>query len=617
MTRTRVAKRDTSTADGTAETGAGTASTAAAEQTGYPYLERGVDPRALRAVGNSRAVGDIRETRPDLVASIAEHGVNPMVSVINVAPDPDGVFRVLVGFHRTAAAVEVKNRENPDLTVDVLVHAPGTTRRDVLLAQGIENIHRAGYTPTEEAGLYDQLALEGLDDDTIARKLSRPVDLVRAGRAVAASPRTQAAGQVLPDADLFTLAELTEFADDEADHQKLVEVLTSRPHDFEFTVGQLRRRRQQRAKRAEEQRRLTEQGYRIIENEHDLPDGVARLDDLCTGDNTEPLDPAGHTGCPGRAAAVWVGPRHEVEVTELCVDFTAHGHRTIASVRIAAAEAQLREQGVRIVDDPDADGVAELSDLFADSDAEHTLTAEEHTGCPGHAACVEDDPYGPDATVTFVCADYATHGHVLRSARSARPERGAAWKAAETKRAGVNNKLWRTAMDDRRQWLSNFFKGWRKRKPADLPPRVHHWLALAPVLASDHLHEAAPAHRHACTLLGLPEPTGYQRDRNPIAVHLRKKTTTETQAVLIRLAQVIGACEQHWDHPYTRQADASWRRPSENARFYFELLEALGYPLDHVEQLINNPDLDAEKWPHLAADTDTDTAAAADGGSAT
>ena len=140
-----------------------------------------------------------------------------------------------------------------------------------------------------------------------------------------------------------------------------------------------------------------------------------------------------------------------------------------------------------------------------------------------------------------------------------------------------------------------------------LPPRVHHWLALAPVLARDFLYDAAPAHRYARGLLKLAEPDGHQRDRNPIAVALRKKTTTQTQAELIALAQVIGACEEHFDRAYTDQADASWRRPSDDTKFYFELLEALGYPLSHVEKLVNNPDLDREHWPHLAPDTEQDS----------
>lgn len=388
--------------------------------------------------------------------------------------------------------------------------------------------------------------------------------------------------------------------------------MTAAPHQLEHAVRQLRRRREQRDQQAQEARRLTEQGYALIDDEYDLPDGVERLDELCTGDDPTPLDPAAHADCPGRAVSVWVDAWSVVEVTEFCVDFAAHGHRTIASVKIAAAEAQLREQGVRIVD-PDADGVGELRDLFAGETAEHTITAEEHADCPGHAAYVEAEPYRSVADVSYVCDDYAAHGHILRSALPARPEADAAWRAAERKRAAENNKLWRDAKADRREWLSKFFTGWRKRKTAELPARVHHWLALAPVLASNYLDEAAPTHHYARSLLGLAEPEDHQRHRDPIALHLRKKSTTEPQAVLIRLAQVIGACEAHWNRAYTNQADASWRSPTDDSRFYFELLEALDYPLSHVEQLINNPDADTEKWSHLATDTNTATGTAAHG----
>jgi hypothetical protein len=42
----------------------------------YPYY-REVDPRELRRIGNSREVGDILKTRPDLVAAMATHGFDP------------------------------------------------------------------------------------------------------------------------------------------------------------------------------------------------------------------------------------------------------------------------------------------------------------------------------------------------------------------------------------------------------------------------------------------------------------------------------------------------------------------------------------------------------------
>jgi hypothetical protein len=473
-----------------------------------------------------------------------------------------------------------------------------------LLAQGIENIHREGYTQAEEAGLYEQLAFTGLDVDAIAHALSRPVERVVAGHAVAASPRTRAASEALPDTDLLALAQLTEFADHAQDHQELVDVLTDRPRDLELTIGRLRKRRERRAMRAAEEQRFTEQGYAIIADEYALPEGTAWLDDLCTGENQTPLDPSGHAECPGRAVAVDVDTWLEVTITQLCVDHAAHGHHTIASVKIAAAQAQLHTDGVPITD-PGADTLAMLADLFADEQGERVLTVEEHAGCPGHAAYVEDDPDSPTADIVYVCTDHAAHGHVLRATSADRSVPDAAFKAAEVTRAGANNKLWREAKADRRAWLASFFTGWRKRKAADLPARVHHWLALAPVLAAEFLEEAAPAHRYACTLLKLAEPEGHQRASNPLAVQLRKKTCTETQAVLIGLAQVLGAAEQHWDRAYTeKNADSSWRGPSDDTRFYFELLNALGYPLTHIEQLINTPDLDHQRWPHLAPSTD-------------
>ncbi|WP_370973628.1 hypothetical protein [Amycolatopsis sp. cg9] len=571
-----------------------------AEQVTYPYVLHGVDPRRLRTGGNSRVVGNIRERRPDLVASIAEHGVDPKVSIINVVLDPDGEPDVLVGFHRSAAAVAVKEVENPDLTVSLLVHAPGTSRKDVLVAQGIENIHREGYTQAEEAGLYEQLALAGMDDDEkIAQALARPVERVRVGRAVAAQPRIRAASEALPDLDLLELGQLIEFADNEHDHQVLLDFLTNNPRNFEWKAEQVRKDRRRRAMRAEQAQQLAEQGYALIDDEQNPPEGSLRLDELCIGDDPTPLETAAHADCPGRAVAVDVDHWMEVEVTEFCLDYAAHGHHAIVAVKTAAAQEQLRARGIPLAD-PDADDVVAVDDLFADEQAEQTMTAEEHAGCPGHAAYVENDPYDLSVDVVYVCTDPAGHGHVQRAALVARPEQSAAFKAAEVKRAGENNKLWRDAKAGRREWLVKFFTGWRKKKPADLPARVHHWLALAPVLASDFLEEAAPAHRYACTLLKLAEPQGNKREANPLVAQLRKKTTSEAQAVFIRLAQVIGACEEHWNRSYTDNADASWRRPSDDTRFYFELLEALGYPLSHIEQLINNPELDHERWPHLA-----------------
>lgn len=610
----------------------------------YPYFLPGVDPRDLRASGNSRDLGDIRVSRPDLVASVIEHGVDPRISVINVAPDQDGALAVIVGFSRTAAAVAVRETERPDLTVGVLVHEPGT-RRDQLVAQGVENIHRVGYTAAEEARLYQQLALEGLDTEEIARTLSRPTDQVAAGRAVAASPRTHAVADEMPELDLLTMAKLAEFDDDEDTHQGLLRVLNTYPAQLDFTIAELRSQRERQEQLVAEQTRLTGLGYTLVEDADELPDGAAQLTDLAAGDTPTPLEPADHTTCPGRAAAVYIDFRREVEIVECCLNHADHGHRPLADVMVAAAEAELAEQGVRLVD-PDQPTVADLRRLHA-AHAHTALTVEEHAHCPGHGAYV-DTLYGftgPDPVVRFVCDDYAAHGHVRQvSPAPSTPKRDSAYAAGERKRTRANNEAWKVAKQVRREWLAEFFTGWRSRnttaKPAKsagaksttsksaktatqttgttgassrrsargkqaapLPARIQHWLASAAVLAHDHLTEAAPAHRYACTLLGLNEPAGHRSEEHPIAVQLDKKSTTESQALMIRLAQVLGAGEQHWDRAYTDNADSSWRGPTTDSRFYFRLLAELGYPLSPVEELINNPGADRDNWPHLATPT--------------
>jgi hypothetical protein len=527
--------------------------------------------------------------------------------VINVAPDPHtGALGVLVGFHRTAAAIAVIEHadpalRNPDLRVGVLVHAPGTTRQQVLLAQGVENLLGVGFTLAEEASYYEQLALVGMDDDAIASEIARPVERVRAGRAVAASGRTHAAAQQLPEVDLVAMAKLAEFADDERLHHSLVDVLATRPRQLDYEIRAARNKRERNTLRAAACDRFTEQGYVLIEDEEEPPEGAQRLMDLVDGPDDSLIDPDQHAGCPGRAVSVDVDWDLEVEVVHFCVDFAEHGHRTLAEANIDNAEQQLREQGVRLAD-ADTEGVYELRRLFADDDAEHTLTPAEHEDCPGHAAHVTSDRYNNNAVVHWVCTDYAEHGHVLWAAAvGVRTERDAAYLAAERKRAKVNNAAWKVAKATRREWLAEFFSGWRRRKANQLPAKLQHWLGLGQVLASDYLDEAAPKHRYACTLLGLDQATGYQRSEHPISALLRRKNTSEPQAIMARLAMVLGACEEHWDLQYTNNADCSWRGSSEDARYYFELLAALGYELSPTEVLINHPEADVQNWLHLKA----------------
>jgi ParB family chromosome partitioning protein len=565
----------------------------------YPYILRKVDPRRLLAFGNSREIHDIRAERPDLIESIAENGMDPKASLIMTVPDPTtGVVGVIAGYNRHAAAVEVRKLENPDLEIDIVVHEPGTTRAEILVAQSNENDHRKNFTEFEQAGIYNELSLFGLDAETIAKKVTHSVERVQAGLKVAANPRTRAVSAAMPDTDILLMSALADITD-EADHDELVEVLNTNPRNFQWKLRNKLAAQNQRIRQAEEAQRLREAGV-VVVDDHDLPDTAESVDELCGAGDMTPLDPEQHATCPGRAVAIDVDSDLDVELTEYCLDYAAFGHRTIAEVKIEAARAELQAAGVRQVAADDATAVT-LRGLHADENAEHHLREDEHAGCPGHAAYVEDVLLYDKAKIVFVCTDYAAHGHLLREGFKSEATRSREWKAAENKRAAANNKLWKKAKADRRKWLEKtFFKGWRSRDEKSLPARLQNWLALAEVQASHNQAEAAPKHSYACTLLGLDQSMGSVRSDYPIAVHLRKKTTSTAQATLIRLAMVLGACESHYNAGYTSTADGSWRKPSEDTRFYFDLLAFLGYPAEHIEKVVLDPGLDIEQWPHLA-----------------
>ncbi|MFS8102693.1 hypothetical protein LFM09_36750 [Lentzea alba] len=615
--------------------------TAADQARRYPYVMHGVDPRTLRTNQNSRRTRDVREERSDLVSAVEQFGLDTRISMITVADEPEGLT-VLVGHHRHAAAVAVKEDKKPDLLIDVLVHAPGTTPLDLTVAQAIENMNRQSYTQDEEVALYLKLEGLGMDAGAIAKVLPREPDQVEAGLAVAATTRTRAAVAELPEVDLLILSELAEFEDDEALHALLVEVLRSRPGTFAWELKQARNARERKANeqavRDEAIREFTDKGYAILDEDDQLPDTIEELEKLCAAADAAPIDPAQHAECPGRAVHLWVTYQLDVRATEYCVDFASHGHRTIASVVISSAKEKLRDAGVLLVD-REGDNVVELERLFHDADSDHAFTSEEHENCPGHAAYVDDELDGNEADIRFVCTDYISHGHVLDRALPEEPSRSASWKALEVKRAKCNNDLWEAAEPVRRDWLKEYFKPWRSGKVAtshngkaaskpaaaravkgvgvrtskdqgkrapkfDLAPKVRHLLTRATVQATQVMKEASPSHRYACELLGLADPTGTSNAEHPIVKELRKQTVGEDQITIIQLAQLLGACEEYFNHGYTvRGANTTWRQQIEDVRFYFEALKTLGYRGSHVEQLVLNPELDNEKWPHLVDDT--------------
>lgn len=579
----------------------------------YPYIAYDVDPcEEIRGTGNSRLTQNVRTKRPDLVADVVKKGrLTDEISMIAVAEpeEPGGKLQVLVGFHRHATAVTVKENEHPDLLVNVVVFAPGTKRKDVLYLQGKENINRVGLTAEEEGGLYLQLNFEGADDEEIADEFNKPIERIRAGRAVASNPRTRDAAKVLPTEDLMILAELAKFEHLPEVHDQLVQCLHDSPQNFTSVVNRARTEIARAEKHAELTREFTDRGYVVLEDDDDLPDTTAELTKLCDWVDTSPLEVDDHAECKGRAVYFWVGHQLSVRMAFYCVDYAKYGHRSILDIKIAQEEARLAEAGVELAD-PEADGVAELVKLASVERAGFGMLAAEHEGCPGHAAYVTVGWRSPEAS--YVCRDYAAHGHILRDGGGrAAPQADPEFVSAERKRTKANNDLWEDRTSARRAWLQKLFSKWRSgklciehpEKPGedlliDLPARLYNQLLRATILASDHGKETQPGHDFACGLLGLTKRAGA---KHPIDEQLLMHNIGHAQALIIHLAQVLGAGERYfdWSHAH-RNADSTWRKQSRDTRFYFELLRFLGYPAEHVEQLVLDISLDNAKWPHLA-----------------
>jgi len=137
----------------------------------------------------------------------------------------------------------------------------------------------------------------------------------------------------------------------------------------------------------------------------------------------------------------------------------ARDDRERQQARQAVVE-ELSAAGVRVIDRPGYEdrsvrGLGELVDVEGTR-----LTAEAHTGCPGHAAYVEQG-WGQPRSVS-VCTDWKARGH--RSSDKA----GTAQPMPEAERQArrqviANNKAWVSAETVRRSWVRSLLS--RKTAP--------------------------------------------------------------------------------------------------------------------------------------------------------
>jgi ParB family chromosome partitioning protein len=285
--------------------------------------------------------------------------------------------------------------------------------------------------------------------------------------------------------------------------------------------------------------------------------------------------------------------------------------------------ADLTEHGVRIIDRPQELGggkVRMLSELRASPDTEPgtELTADEHAGCPGHAAFVSERCWGPVAervAVVWVCTDFSAHGHAERytalgvtsSARIAGPLTDE--QKAERREVIANNKAWDSATTVRRDWMRTLFA--RSTPPKD----AARWIARILAQGGYDVRKAMELdHPLAIELLGLTAThRGYARTEHHV-IATAAAQASPGRATMITVAMLLAAVEAGIDRH-------TWRRPSPEQLAYFQQLRGWGYLLSDVEMLVlaaeepdrNSSDTAAED-PDRAANLDDQDSSAAQGG---
>ena len=102
----------------------------------------------------------------ELASSIEQHGI---LQPITVEPRPDGTYTLLIGERRFIAAKRAGMDVVPAIVIDEKLKPD-----ESLEARLIENLHREGLNPLDEAEAYQQLRDMGNNISEVARRVGKP-----------------------------------------------------------------------------------------------------------------------------------------------------------------------------------------------------------------------------------------------------------------------------------------------------------------------------------------------------------------------------------------------------------------------------------------------------------
>ena len=102
----------------------------------------------------------------ELSSSIQRHGV---IQPITVQPTPDGRYELLIGSRRVMAAKHAGLERVPAIVLEKALKG-----EEALEAKLVENLHREGLDPLDEAEAYQQLRDMGHNVSEVARRVGKP-----------------------------------------------------------------------------------------------------------------------------------------------------------------------------------------------------------------------------------------------------------------------------------------------------------------------------------------------------------------------------------------------------------------------------------------------------------
>ncbi|MEU0414704.1 ParB/RepB/Spo0J family partition protein [Streptomyces griseorubiginosus] len=305
-------------------------------------------------------------------------------------------------------------------------------------------------------------------------------------------------------------------------------------------------------------------------------------------------------------------------------EFQVQWERDDRTERLAREKVrpQLQAAGVRLAEDsdtlpPTAEQLAEL-----DGPDGEPMSAEAHTGCPGHVATWAENPQEP-GELDYYCTDPDRFGHRPppedtpetdgegEDEGDEQPTDAAEAKASEPSREYVKagNKAFRAAEKARQAWLKDLIG--RKTAPKPLAAFITEQLLSCPKPVAQWSGDVG---RHNL----IKELTGYTTLAD------RAKSATPAKLTLLNFAVLAATFEKRMGEVRTWRTDRTARSAvyelseiRSDARTWLAFLAEIGYPLSSVEQAIVDDEPYQEDEPDAddadgQADEDTEDGASAE-----